>query len=170
MSLSWRFFVPPEQNHDGVAIFAEIDAIPRAEIDSVLEHAGADTFDVREISKLQPPKCCRNFGGGGSVETPKPGGKRARTCAIEIFEDRQDSDGNTKVTIMARCRWQVAGRLPGWAFGSRIQREPWGAASPPGAILVRFVAVPVSDRRGPGTYRNYRHDPGFGLRRSPVNS
>jgi hypothetical protein len=59
---------------------------------------------------------------------------------------------------------------PGWAFRSRIQREPWGAASPPGAILVGFVAVSVSDRRGSGTYHNSYHNPGFGLRRSPVTA
>jgi hypothetical protein len=78
-----------EQNHDGAAILADIDPISGPKIGSVLEDASADTLNVREISKPQPTKCCRNFGGGGSVETPKLGRKRARTCAIEVFEDRQ---------------------------------------------------------------------------------
>ena len=44
-----------------------------------------------------------------------------------------------------------------------------GSGEAEGAILVRFVAVPVSDRRGSGTYHNSYHNPGFGLSRSPVN-
>lgn len=89
MSRSWLLCPAAEQDDNSVAVLAKVDAIPRPEIDSVLKHAGADALDVREIAQLQPPKCCRNFGGCGGVETPKPGRKRARTCAIEIFEDRQ---------------------------------------------------------------------------------
>jgi hypothetical protein len=39
-----------EQNDDSLAIFTEIDPIPRPEIDAVLEHAGTDTLDVRDVS------------------------------------------------------------------------------------------------------------------------
>src|SRR5262245_8929435 len=38
-----------EQDYDGVAIFTEIHPIARPEIDSILEHAGTDALDVREI-------------------------------------------------------------------------------------------------------------------------
>src|SRR3989338_1610068 len=104
------------------------------------------------MSQLQPPKCCRNFGGCGGVETPKPGRKRARTCAIEIFEDRQDLYGNRRVTIVSaahaarwrRCRWQVAGRLPG--LGVSLKDSARTVASPPGGgksgLCARLVAPP----------------------------
>src|SRR5262249_48958343 len=77
----------------------------------VLEHASADALDVREIPQLQPPKCGRHFRCCGSVETSKPGRKRARTCAIEVFENRQDSYGNTKVTIVERGSWRAGGNV-----------------------------------------------------------
>src|SRR6476646_8585166 len=41
-----------EQDHDGVAIFAEIDPISWPKIDSVLEHAGTDALDVREVRQF----------------------------------------------------------------------------------------------------------------------
>lgn len=60
------------------------------------------------------------------------------------------------------------GRCSGWRFAQGFQREA-GSCEAAGAILVGFVAVPVSDRRGSGTYHNSYHNPGFGLGRSPVN-
>ena len=93
-----------EQNHDGVTVFTEVDSIPRPEIDAVLEHAGTDAFDVREVSQLQPPKRCRYLCSCCSVETAKPRRKRARTGAVEIFENRQDPYGNIKVTTVKSSR------------------------------------------------------------------
>lgn len=110
------------------------------------------------------------------VETPKPDCERARTWAIEIFEDRQLSHGNIEVTIGERGSWRwlaavsptIRGRCRELPFRSRIRAANRRAAGPTGAILVRIVAVPVSDRKGLKTYHNSYHNPGFGLIHSPV--
>ena len=43
-----------EKDDDSIPILAKVHAIPRPEIDAVLEHAGPDAFYVREVSQLQP--------------------------------------------------------------------------------------------------------------------
>ena len=52
-----------EQDEHGIAVFAEVDAIPGSKIDSVLEYAATDAFDIREVPQLQPSKRRRQFCG-----------------------------------------------------------------------------------------------------------
>ena len=50
MSRSCRSLRPAtEQDDDGVAVFAKVDAVPRSEIDAVLEHASSDAFYVEKL-------------------------------------------------------------------------------------------------------------------------
>jgi hypothetical protein len=42
-----------KQNHHAFPVFSEIHAVSGAEIDPALEHAGTDSFDVREIAASQ---------------------------------------------------------------------------------------------------------------------
>lgn len=123
-------------------------------------------FTFEQVSKLQPSKRRRHFRSCGGVETPKPDRERIRTGAVEIFEDRQQPHGNISVTIWERDSHDegagVAGRcrvdvLPGESDANV------GAVRPTGAILVGFVAMPVSDRRRSGAY----HNPGFGRAARP---
>jgi hypothetical protein len=39
-----------EKDDDSIPVFAKVHAIPRAEIDAVLEHTSPDAFYVREVS------------------------------------------------------------------------------------------------------------------------
>src|SRR5260370_37471738 len=78
-----------EQNHDCVAVLAEVDAISRPEIDAVLEYAGTHALDVREVSQLQSTNCSRYFRGCCGVKGLKPACEGTRPCAVEVLKDRQ---------------------------------------------------------------------------------
>jgi len=43
-----------KKDDDSFPVFAKVHAIPRSEIDTVLEHTRPDAFYVREVSQLQP--------------------------------------------------------------------------------------------------------------------
>src|ERR1035441_7205578 len=43
-----------QHNHQTLSVFAEIDPVSRPEVDSVLEHTGTNTLNVREISGGKP--------------------------------------------------------------------------------------------------------------------
>jgi len=88
-----------KQDDKRLTILAKVDAISRAEIDAILEDAGADTLDVGEVARLQPANRRRHFRGCSAIERCKPGRERTRSRAVEIFENRQRVNGNTGVTI-----------------------------------------------------------------------
>ena len=100
MSRSWRFLVPPPTKMISASpSFPKYTRYPRPEIDPILEHAGADTFDVAEVSQLQSTNRRRHFRGGGGGERAKPVRKGTRSGAIEVFENCQHDNGNIRVTI-----------------------------------------------------------------------
>src|SRR5262245_24586790 len=78
-----------EQNHDRIAVLAEVDSMTRPEIDAVLEHAGAHALHVREVAQLQPANRNRHFRGRCGVERLKPACEGTRPCAVEVLKDRQ---------------------------------------------------------------------------------
>jgi cytochrome c553 len=78
-----------EQNHDSVALLAEVDAIAWPEIDAVLEDAGTHALYVREVAQLQSPNRGGHFRGCDSVECLKPLGEGSQPDAVEVLEDRQ---------------------------------------------------------------------------------
>src|SRR5688572_8080720 len=77
-----------EQDDKGVAVFPEIDSVPRAEVDPVFEDASADPFDIRKVSQLHPKKCRRYLRCGAGIETTKPFRERARAIAVEKLPNR----------------------------------------------------------------------------------
>ena len=78
-----------QQNHDSVAVLAEVDSISRSEIDAVLEDAGTDALHVREVAQLQSSSGVCHFRSCGGVERLKPAGEGTRPCAVEVLQDRQ---------------------------------------------------------------------------------
>src|SRR5439155_17194424 len=67
---------PAEQNHDPLAVLAEVDPMPWAEIDLELVDALAYAFDTREISLAHPRRSNRHPRRRDGVQTVEPAFKR----------------------------------------------------------------------------------------------
>ncbi len=78
-----------EQDHDSVAVLAEVDSIARSKIDAGLKDAGTDAFHVREIAQFQSPNRGGHFRGCDGVERLKPLSERTRPGMVEVLKDRQ---------------------------------------------------------------------------------
>src|SRR5688572_15449465 len=78
-----------EKDDERISVFAKVHAIPRSEIDAVLEHASPDAFYVREVSQLQPAQRRRHFRRCCGIEPLKASREGTRSCSVEILENRQ---------------------------------------------------------------------------------
>ncbi len=76
-----------QHNYQTLSVFAEIDPVSRPEVDSVLEHTGTNTLNVREISGGKPGQSCCHFGRSLRVQISEPIRKRATTFGIEVFSN-----------------------------------------------------------------------------------
>src|SRR3990170_6624287 len=61
-----------EQDYKTLAVSAEVNSIPRAEIDNILLQARPNAFRVGEISLRHPRNCHRHLGSGLCVQIVKP--------------------------------------------------------------------------------------------------
>ena len=76
-----------QHNHQTLSVFTEIDPISRPEVDSVLEHAGTNALNAREIAGGKPGQSGCHFGRSLRIQMSEPVRKRAATLAIEVFSN-----------------------------------------------------------------------------------
>lgn len=73
MSRFWPRLVPPnDQEHQLLAVTAEIAPVPGARVDAAFEHALADTLGVPEVALLHPHDGGEDLGERLVVERRQP--------------------------------------------------------------------------------------------------
>jgi hypothetical protein len=88
----------PEQDHQFIALSAEIDAVSRSEIDPVFQHAVSNTFDIGKIALLYTDKSNCDLDSGRCVEVLELGRKRASLAKVDVFDDPHIIYGNVCAT------------------------------------------------------------------------
>src|SRR5581483_2185948 len=86
--------------HQALPVFAEIHPVSGPEIDPALEHAGTDSFDVREIAARQSGQGRCHLGGCLRIQAVKPCCVWAATFPVVVFSNINHGYGNTYVTIV----------------------------------------------------------------------
>ena len=94
---------PAEQNHDSVAVFAEIDPISGPEIDAVLEHASTDALDVREVPYLQCRSAVVTF-AAAAASSLRNQVANGLDPARSRYRESTTSYGNINVTIEGKAQ------------------------------------------------------------------
>jgi hypothetical protein len=75
---------PTNENHNALAILAEVDALAGAEVDLVFKDAGTHALDVREIPLLHPRERDSHLGGCRRVELFQPRGEAFVSVFIDV--------------------------------------------------------------------------------------
>jgi hypothetical protein len=78
---------PPQQNHYAFAVFAEVNPVAGAEIDSEFEHSSAHCLDAGEVAYAEASNRDTDFGSGWRVQPVEPLRERAAATGIEVFDD-----------------------------------------------------------------------------------
>ena len=76
-----------EQDHEALAIFAEIDAESRSKINFVLVDTTAHALHVGEVALRQARYSCRDLDRSRRVQTIEPCGVKAATTRVEVLEN-----------------------------------------------------------------------------------
>src|ERR1019366_8952334 len=76
-----------EQDDQAFAVFAEINAEARTEIDSALVNPAANALHIGEVALRQPRNRHSHLGCGWRAQAFKPFGIRAAVVPVEVFEN-----------------------------------------------------------------------------------
>lgn len=79
------FRAAAEEDHERVAVLAEVKAVARTKVDTVFVNASANALGVGEIALLDACQSSCHLCGRFSVQTVRPVRERTATCAVEIF-------------------------------------------------------------------------------------
>lgn len=63
-----------KQDHERRAVFAKVDPIAGSKVDPVLEYAGSNALDIREVSARQSSDRRSHLRGGLRIEIVEPAG------------------------------------------------------------------------------------------------
>jgi len=74
-----------KKNNDSFPLFSKINSIAGAKIDLQLVYAGANAFDVGEVSKGRSIQSGRHLFGGFSIQPAKPFVKSTAAVRVAIF-------------------------------------------------------------------------------------
>jgi hypothetical protein len=77
----------PEQNYQRVAIFPEVDAVARPEVDRGFEHPRAHALHTREVALFKASKRDCHFRRRRRIEVDEPSAERAATRLVQIFRE-----------------------------------------------------------------------------------
>src|SRR5258706_16419629 len=76
-----------QQNHEPVAVLAEVDPVSWPEIDPEFLDPCPDALDVGKVAKRDARQRDRDLRGGLSIEALKPGPVRAVSICIVVFKN-----------------------------------------------------------------------------------
>jgi hypothetical protein len=79
------FRAAAKQDDNGVAVFAEVQAVAGTEINAIFVNAGSDALGVGKIALLDSRQRDRYFGRRFSVEAIRPMGEWTASGSVEIF-------------------------------------------------------------------------------------
>src|SRR5262245_10143855 len=74
-----------DENHERIAVLAEIDAVARSEIDPAFEYACADTLHIRKVAHFHTRQRSSDLGCRRCVQTVEPAGERASAGRVEVL-------------------------------------------------------------------------------------
>lgn len=77
-----------QQNYERVAVFPEVDAVARPEVDCGFEHPGAHALHTREVALLNASERDRHFRRRRRFEVLEPSAEWAATRLVQIFPKR----------------------------------------------------------------------------------
>jgi hypothetical protein len=80
-----------EQNNQPLAVFAKINPVAGAEIDSQFKHTGTNTFNIRDITHGEPGYGGCHFRGCRCIQSVKPNLVKVAALPVEIFSDLNHS-------------------------------------------------------------------------------
>lgn len=81
------FGSPAEENDDLLAVLSEVHAVPGAEVDPALVNAGANAFDVGEVTQPDAIKSRGDLSRSLGIQRVEPLAKGVAAAGIAIFAD-----------------------------------------------------------------------------------
>jgi hypothetical protein len=86
MSSCWRFFgSAANKDYKPVAIFAEVNPIPRTKSNPVLKHTGSHALSVGKIALLDARQGSRNLDRRFPAQAIKPNCIRTAPAPVKVF-------------------------------------------------------------------------------------
>jgi hypothetical protein len=73
------------QDHQPIAVFPEIDPVPRSEIDFVFEQPATDALDVRKVTARKPGQARGHFRRRLGIQAVEPVCLRTVSIGRDIF-------------------------------------------------------------------------------------
>lgn len=86
-----------KQDNQCISVQPEVDPVPRSDVNSILHHARADAFGVRQVSSLHAHKSGTHSVRSPRIETVHPAAEWTTATPIYVLPDFYDSHAHMVV-------------------------------------------------------------------------